>query len=70
MIEQLIYQSSEDTVGQALVKFDARFSGDVSRLQDVVMSFDVSDTNEPTVELQKRFLRTWLRLLDKEIEKL
>ena len=66
----MIYKSSEDTVSHALVSFDRRFAGEVSELQDIVMSFDVSDTDEPTVDLQKRFLRCWLHLLDKEIEKL
>lgn len=69
-VEGRLHRATEAAVGEAIGSFDARFGGDVEELQSIVMSFDVSDTEEPTVELQKRFLRCWLQLLDKEIAKL
>lgn len=65
-----IHRATDASVSRSLAHFDQCFSGDVGDLQQVVMSFDVSDSDEPTVELQKRFLRGWLRLLDAEVAKL
>jgi len=69
-LEARLHATTDGAVSEALELFDARFTGDVHELQVIVMSFDISDTDEPTVDLQKRFLRCWLQLLDKEIEKL
>lgn len=63
-------RTTERAVAGAITDFDERFSADVQALEVVVANFDVSDSDEPTVELQKRFVRSWLHLLDEEIEKL
>ena len=63
-------RTTDRAVTEAIVECDQRFASDAEALQDDVVAFDVSDTDEPTVELQKRFMRSWLHLLDREIERL
>lgn len=72
--EAVVYESlrrtTERAITGAITDFDERFSADAMALEVAIADFDVSDTDEPTVELQKRFIRSWLSLLDKEIQKL
>lgn len=69
-LDHALRTMTDEAVLAAINDFDTRFSKDVLALEDVILNFDVRDTDEPTVELQKRFLRSWLRLLDEEIKKL
>ena len=52
----------------AIHHFQERFSPDTENLQRTI--FQVPESNESTVDLQKRFIRLWLQLLDEEISKL
>jgi len=69
-LDRRLHQVCDATLHEALLTFDKSFSKDVGALQRTVLKFDVSDTNESTVDLQKKFLRLWLQLLDQEIMKL
>ncbi len=53
-----------------LLDFDASFSVDLSRLEEAVFHFDLSDGDEQTVDLQKKFMHLWLQILDQEIMEL
>ena len=61
---------TEDALLRALTDFDSRFSNDARELQDDLLSFDLRDTDESTPDLQKKFIRLWLKLLDAEIAKI
>jgi hypothetical protein len=60
----------DETLKKTLVDFEKLFSRDVEQLQTTVFKFNVSDGDEETVELQKKFLHLWLQLLDQEIMKI
>lgn len=64
---QVFRASTEDAVLAAVTDFNSRFSKDLDEVKKTLFKFDVKDPNEDTVELQKKFLRLWLRLLDQEI---
>jgi hypothetical protein len=69
--EKLIQQfriTTDEAMTAAIVNFQDRFSVDVADLRATV--FNVPETDVPTMELQKRFIRLWLQLLDEEIMKL
>ena len=55
---------------EAVTVFDRRFSEDVDALAQTLIEFDDSESEETTVELQKRFIHLWLQLVDAEIMKL
>ena len=61
---------TEEALATAISQFEKRFSGDVENLRKSVLKLDVSDTGEPDVELQKKFIHLWLKLLDQEIMEL
>ena len=65
-----LHATCEEAVGKAIAHFDALFTKDVERLHKVILSFNVTDTHEPTVDLHKRFIHLWLQLLDQEIMEL
>jgi hypothetical protein len=69
-LEENLRRTTERSIVAAIADFDERFSADADALALVVADFDVSDSDEPTVELQKRFIRSWLQLLDEEIRNL
>ncbi|MGQ9589670.1 MAG: hypothetical protein ACUVYA_05165 [Planctomycetota bacterium] len=66
-IAERLHAYCDQALEQSLLDFDRMFSKDVSRLQDAILTFDVKDGEESTVDLQKKFLRLWLQLLDQEI---
>ena len=61
---------TEDALLRALTDFDTRFSHDARELQEDILSFDLRETDESTPDLQKKFIRLWLKLLDAEIAKI
>lgn len=69
-IERRIHAACDTALERALLDFDGLFSRDVARLEDTILGFDVSDGEESKVDLQKKFLHLWLRLLDEEIMKI
>jgi hypothetical protein len=62
-----LFEVTDASVSRSIADFDKRFGAQVDRLRAAILDFDVSDANETPVELQKRFLHTWLQLLDEEI---
>lgn len=61
---------TEEAALEAIIEFDAKFSGDVRALEEVILGFNLEDGEESTLDLQKKFIRSWLRLLDEEIKRL
>jgi len=61
---------THDAVSGALEQFHTRFSKDTDELQNIVLDFKPPQTDENTVDLQKKFIHLWLQLLDEEIMKL
>ena len=61
---------TEAALLRALTDFDDHFSKDAREFQEDILSFDLRDTDESTPDLQKKFIRLWLKLLDAEIAKL
>ncbi len=61
---------TETAMTNALADFSERFSVDVAALADTIVTFTDADPEETTLELQKRFIHLWLKLLDIEIMKL
>jgi hypothetical protein len=66
-IERQLKTTCDQTLALTLDSFDRTFSKDLDRLQQTVLQFDVSDGHDDHVDLQKRFLRLWLQLLDQEV---
>jgi hypothetical protein len=61
---------TERSVASTIGEFDRKFGADVEKFQKALFAFDVSDTGEAPVDLQKKFLRLWLQILDQEIMEL
>lgn len=61
---------TDQAVTGAIQEFQMRFSRDSERLQQTILAFSEADPSETTVDLQKKFIRMWLQLLDEEIMKL
>ena len=61
---------TENALINALASFEGRFARDVDDVRDSILKMDVSDTNETTEELQKKFIHLWLQVLDREIMEL
>lgn len=66
-VEKKLHTICDQALTKSLLDFDSLFTKDVNALQEVLLKFDVTDTNETTVDLQKKFLHLWLQLLDQEI---
>jgi hypothetical protein len=66
-VTRRLHTISEDALIKALGNFDTKFSKDIDSLQSTLLKFDLTDANETTVDLQKKFLHLWLQLLDQEI---
>ncbi|MBI4606866.1 MAG: hypothetical protein HY721_33290 [Planctomycetes bacterium] len=69
-IEERLHMVCEQTLGRTLHGFETLFSKDVHRLQDTVFRFDLTDSGESVGDLQKKFIRLWLQLLDQEVMEL
>jgi hypothetical protein len=61
------HATAEDAIAEAVSDFNTRFGHDVHKLKDTLLRFDLSDSHEDVVDLQKKFLHLWLQLLDEEI---
>jgi phage gp37-like protein len=57
-------------VQASVLEFERLFSNDIETLKASLLKFDLKDGNESNVELQKKFLRLWLQLLDEEIKEI
>jgi len=65
-----LHAACDEALAKSLGDFDALFSKDVRKIEDLLLRFDVTDTNESTVDLQKKAIHLWLQLLDQEIMEL
>ena len=61
---------TEDAVAGAIGNFERRFGKHVADVRETLLKFDLSDTGETRVDLQKKFIHLWLGLLDQEIMEL
>lgn len=61
---------TDNSVACAIDEFRTRFSRDADVFQRTIQDLNVADTDELTIDLQKKFIRLWLQLLDEEIMKL
>jgi hypothetical protein len=61
--------TTETVVRSSLQEFFELFAEDIGRLEQKVHDFQPTDTGESEVDLQKRFIRLWLQLLDLEVRK-
>lgn len=50
-----------------LQEFLDRYGKDVKGIEEKLLKFDLSDSTETELDLQKKFLRLWLQLLEEEI---
>lgn len=69
-LEQNFEKITQKAVQSALLEFDQLFTSDVENVKAALLKFDLKDSPESTVDLQKNFLRLWLQLLDEEIKEL
>lgn len=60
---------TEDSVSTSMNDFSELFAADIYKLETQIRAFNTMRTDEPTVELEKRFIHLWLQLLDAEIMK-
>lgn len=58
---------AEGAVAGTIGDFQERFGLHVDGVQETLLKFDLSDTEETPLDLQKKFLHLWLQLLDEEI---
>jgi hypothetical protein len=69
-LAQRFKRVTDTAVLSVMQEFDRLFSKDIADVRAMLLKFDLKDSGESTVDLQKNFLRLWLRLLDQEIQEL
>ena len=70
LLERRFHWLAEQAVAEAIASFENLVSKDVDNVKETLLKFDVSDGDESTVDLQKKFIHLWLKLLDQEIMEL
>ena len=66
-LAERLHATMEQSLVEALLTLEERFVQDFDRIQSSLLQLDLNDCGESTLDLQKRFLQLWLRLLDLEI---
>ena len=61
---------AESAVVDAVSGFDRKFSDDIDALAETIFEFNEEESEETTVDLQKKFIHLWLQMIDAEIMKL
>lgn len=69
-IEKRFREVVENALATSISRFEKRFAKDVDLVRETLLRFDISDTEESTVDLQKKFIHLWLQVLDQEIMEL
>jgi hypothetical protein len=69
-LEARFRKEAEKAALDTIHEFDKLFSRDIDESKSLLLKFDVRDTEETRLDLQKKFFRLWLRLLDLEITEL
>ena len=65
-----VQEICEGSFRKALDEFHTVFVSDMTRLQRVIAEFELPEIKAATVDLQKKFLRLWLQIVDQEIMQL
>jgi hypothetical protein len=65
-----VQEICEGSFRKALDEFHTVFVSDMTRLQRVIAEFELPEIKASTVDLQKKFLRLWLQIVDQEIMQL
>lgn len=68
-LTQSLHAATDAAVTEATAEFAGLFAKDVHALEQRIHGFHTTKTDEPTLELEKRFIHLWLQLLDTEIMK-
>ena len=69
-IQRRLREEGEAAVVSAVANFHDQFGQHVDDVRKSLLKFDLRDTGETRVDLQKRFIHLWLQLLDQEIMEL
>ncbi|MBN1441732.1 MAG: hypothetical protein JXA90_03435 [Planctomycetes bacterium] len=69
-MEARFHEITVNAVAKVIGNFSSRFGAEVEKVQQTLLTFDVSDSDETTFDLQKEFIHQWLQLLDQEIMEL
>jgi len=65
-----VQEICDGAFSKALGEFHTLFVKDMTRLQRVIAEFELPDMKASTVDLQKKFLRLWLQIVEQEITQL
>lgn len=65
-----LHDLTEEATLAAITEFDTLFRRDVESVKTSLLNFDLRDTDESLVDLHKKAIRLWLRLLEEEINAL
>ena len=66
---QIGCKSTDEAIMEATTEFAEMYARDIHALEKRIHGFHTTKTDEPTLELEKRFIHLWLQLLDAEIMK-
>lgn len=64
-----LHKATDDAVTEATTEFAELYARDIHALEERIHGFHTTRTDEPTLDLEKRFIHLWLQLLDAEIMK-
>jgi len=67
VISERFRATAEESLAVAVNTFDDRFGERVEEFERALLAFDLTDSDETRVDLQKRFITLWLDLLKDEI---
>jgi hypothetical protein len=70
LLKRRFQDVTEQSIANAMVKFDKKFGQRVDEFKQTLVTFDISKTTDDPVDLQKKFLGLWLDLLKSEIMEL
>ncbi len=68
-LTQNLRRSTDEAITEATMEFFELYAKDIHSLEKRIHDFNTTTTDEPTLELEKRFIHLWLKLLDAEIMK-
>jgi hypothetical protein len=66
-IERRFHGSLDRSMAGVLQEFLDRYGKDVKSIEEKLLKFDLSDSTETGLDLQKKFIHLWLQLLEEEI---
>ena len=66
-LTQNLRKATDAAVTEATTEFAELYARDIFALERKIHGFHTTRTDEPTLEIEKRFIHLWLQLLDAEI---